>query len=65
MSLKTKLKNNSLTIGSWLTIGHTSIIEIMATAGFDWLTIDMEHSPITLDKAQELILTIQSKILMH
>ena len=61
MSLKTKLKNNSLTIGSWLTIGHTSIIEIMATAGFDWLTIDMEHSAITLDKAQELILAIQSK----
>jgi len=61
MSLKTKLKRNRLTIGSWVTIGHASIIEIMATAGFDWLTIDMEHSAITLDRAQELILAIQSK----
>jgi len=61
MSLKKKLNRNRLTIGSWVTIGHTSIIEIMATAGFDWLTIDMEHSAITLDKAQGLILAIQSK----
>ena len=61
MKLKDKLKMNTLSIGSWITIGHHSIIEIMATAGFDWLVIDMEHSAITLEKAQELILTIQSK----
>jgi len=52
---------NTLSIGSWVTIGHQSIIEIMATAGFDWLVIDMEHSAITLDKAQGLITAIQSK----
>jgi len=61
MKLKDKLKMNTLSIGSWITIGHHSIIEIMATAGFDWLVIDMEHSAITLEKAQELILIIQSK----
>jgi 2-dehydro-3-deoxyglucarate aldolase len=27
----------------------------MAKAGFDWLTVDMEHSAITLDQAQQLI----------
>jgi len=27
---------------------HPSIAEIMAKAGFDWLTVDMEHSAITL-----------------
>jgi 2-dehydro-3-deoxyglucarate aldolase len=61
MNLKEKLTKNKLSIGSWVTIGHHSIVEIMASAGFDWLTIDMEHSAITLEKAQELILTIQSK----
>jgi 2-dehydro-3-deoxyglucarate aldolase len=39
--LKTKLKNNELTIGSWITLGNTSVAEIMAQAGFEWLTIDM------------------------
>ncbi len=61
MNLKEKLKNNKLTIGSWITIGNPSIVEIMATAGFEWLTIDMEHSAITLDIAQTLISTIQGK----
>jgi len=60
MDLKSKLRNNELTIGSWLTIGHQSIVEIMASAGFDWLTIDMEHSVIDLTMAQSLIGHIQS-----
>jgi len=58
--LKQKLINNELTIGSWITIGHHSIIEIMASAGFDWLTIDMEHSAIELTEAQNLIAHIQA-----
>jgi 2-dehydro-3-deoxyglucarate aldolase len=58
-SLKTKIKNKEVTIGSWITLGHTSIAEIMAKAGFDWLVIDMEHSAITLHEAQELIKVIE------
>jgi len=58
--LRKRILNNELTIGSWITIGHHSIIEIMASAGFDWLTIDLEHSVIDLSKAQELISQIQA-----
>jgi len=60
MNLKDKLKNNQLTIGSWITIGHTSIVEIMSSAGFEWLVIDMEHTSINLETAHNLILTIQA-----
>tara|TARA_B110000208_G_C11588511_1_gene365353 strand:+ start:67 stop:798 length:732 start_codon:yes stop_codon:yes gene_type:complete len=49
------------TIGSWLTLGHNSIVEIMADSGFDWLCIDLEHTVIDLYEAQQMILTIQSK----
>ena len=59
-TLKLKLINNELTIGSWVTIGHPSVIEILAQAGFDWLTIDMEHTTIDYSMAQLLISTIQS-----
>jgi 2-dehydro-3-deoxyglucarate aldolase len=59
MTLKERLARRELTIGSWITIGHTIIAEIMARAGYDWLTIDMEHSAITLDAAQELIRVIE------
>jgi 2-dehydro-3-deoxyglucarate aldolase len=57
--LKDRLNKRDLTIGSWITIGHPSVAEIMATAGFDWLAIDMEHSAITLDQAFALIQVIE------
>lgn len=55
LTLKQRLKINQLTIGSWITLGHSAIGEIMARAGFDWLTIDLEHSAITIHEAEELI----------
>ncbi len=60
MKLKEKLNQNKLTVGSWVTIGHHSVIEIMASAGFEWLTIDIEHSPISFETAQTLIATTKS-----
>jgi len=51
-------KNNHASIGSWITIPHPSIAEIMAKSGFDWLVIDMEHSPIGISEAEELIRVI-------
>lgn len=59
MTLKKKFNCKELTIGSWITIGSVDIAEIMARAGYDWLTIDMEHSAITLDIAQNLIRVIE------
>lgn len=58
-TLKQKLKSNELSIGSWLTIPHQAIIEILGSAGFEWLTIDMEHSPISIETAVNLIGHIQ------
>jgi len=60
MSLKNKLKNNQLTLGSWITIGHPSVIDIMSSAGFEWLVVDMEHTSIDLTTAHNLIATIQA-----
>lgn len=59
ITLKSKLRNRKVTVGSWITIGDTSVAEIMAKAGFEWLTIDMEHSAITLDQANRLIQVIE------
>ncbi|MCL1808467.1 MAG: aldolase/citrate lyase family protein [Clostridiales bacterium] len=57
-NLKTKLKQNDLIIGTWITIASTAVAEILCQAGFDWVAIDMEHSPISFAEAQELIRTI-------
>jgi len=48
-------------LGTWITLNHPSIVEILADSGFDWLCIDMEHSVTDYFEAQQLISTIQSK----
>lgn len=58
ISLKKRLAANQLTIGSWISLAHPAIAEIMSRAGFDWLTIDLEHSVITIKEAEELIRVI-------
>ncbi len=59
-NLKQQLRQGNFTLGSWITIGDENIVELMAQRSFDWLTIDMEHSAITLDVAQRLIRVIDS-----
>jgi 2-dehydro-3-deoxyglucarate aldolase len=61
ISLKQKLKNNELTIGSWIMIGNPMSVEIMSLAGFEWLVIDVEHTSIDLQTAENLIRAIQSR----
>ena len=46
--LKTAFARNKQTYGSWVTLSHPLIPEIMSQAGFDWLCIDIEHSSIEL-----------------
>ena len=52
---------NNVTIGSWISLNHFSIAEILADSGFDWLCIDLEHSTIDYAETQQLIIAIQSK----
>jgi 2-dehydro-3-deoxyglucarate aldolase len=58
--LKEKLRNREVTFGSWLTIPHLSIIEIMSSANFEWLTIDLEHSAIDISTLQNLVAHVQA-----
>ncbi len=57
--LKEKLHKRELSLGSWLTIPHQAVVEILASAGFEWLTIDIEHAAIDLQTLQNLIGHIQ------
>ena len=60
MGLKQKLKNNELTIGSWIMISNAMSVEVMALAGFEWLVVDIEHTSIDMETTQTLITTIQA-----
>ena len=54
--LKAKLKENkNVALGTWLTFPSNAVAEIMARAGFEWITVDMEHSCLTMRECEELI----------
>lgn len=54
-SLKERIRRGELTIGSWLSFGFTPVTEMMASAGFDWLVVDMEHTAIDSADAMAMI----------
>jgi len=58
MTLKNKLNKKKLVLGTWLTLPQPAIAEMISRAGFDWMAIDLEHSTMTLNQAEDLIRTI-------
>ena len=52
---KSRLKQGDLLIGPLLTIPSTEIADIVAGLGFDWVWVEMEHSPISLGQAQQMM----------
>ena len=53
--LKAKLKTGKPTVGTWITIGHPDVAEIIAMLGFDWFVSDTEHSPFGIETSQVLL----------
>jgi 2-keto-3-deoxy-L-rhamnonate aldolase RhmA len=42
-------------IGTWLSLPNESVAEIFAKAGYEWVVIDLEHSAININQAEQLI----------
>ena len=45
---KAAIKNNQLQLGLWMDSATSVMAEIAATAGYDWLLLDGEHGPNTV-----------------
>jgi len=57
--LKEALKNNTLSVGTWIQIGHPACAEILADNGFDWICVDLEHGVIGLESMSNLFRAIE------
>lgn len=47
-------------LGTWVKLATFETVQILGEAGFDFVVIDMEHSPLSLARAAELVLAAQS-----
>lgn len=59
--LKKALRERENIFGGWISYDHPSIAETFALTGFDFISIDMEHAPISLASAQRIISISQSR----
>ena len=46
-----KLKRGEASFGTWLTLPDIFTAQLMSKMGFDWLTVEMEHTPTTIEMA--------------
>ncbi len=56
--VKEKLRRGEPTFGTWLSLGDLYATRVMARLGFDWLTLDMEHSPIDWSQAAAIFAVV-------
>ena len=49
--VKAKLQRGEPSFGTWLLLGDLYASRVLARLGFDWLTLDMEHSAIDWSQA--------------
>src|SRR5262245_13127781 len=54
--VKKALKEGKIVIGATITAASPDVAAAMAGAGFDFLWIEMEHSPLTLETVRSMIL---------
>ncbi len=59
--VKKTLKEGGIVIGATLQAANLDTMSIMANAGFDFLWIEGEHSPITLETTRNMILMTQGR----
>jgi len=56
--VKEKLRNGEPSFGTWLSLGDLFATRVLARMGWDWLTLDMEHSAIDWSQATAIFAAV-------
>lgn len=59
--LKERLKAGEVVFGPWCVIPSSSVMNITASAGFDFVIIDLEHGPTSFEMAEGMCRAAQSE----
>src|ERR1044071_8444956 len=54
--VKQKLREGRPVFAATVSVNSTDVAAHLATAGFDFLWVEMEHSPVTLDSRRNMVL---------
>lgn len=54
-----RLNNNQPCLGGWVMSSSVMAAEILAQAGFDWVCVDAEHSPVDFQTVRNMFVAIE------
>src|SRR5512139_3165505 len=55
LSFRQRLKDREALVGTIVSLGSPEVAEVLSAAGFDWLFIDAEHSPLDALAIQRIL----------
>jgi 4-hydroxy-2-oxoheptanedioate aldolase len=58
--VRAKLSQGHPSIGTWLTLPDPLAARMMARVGFDWLTVELEHSPTSFETAATIFTIVSA-----
>jgi len=61
IELKKRLGEGKAVVGAWITILSPAATEILGGVGFDWLVIDAEHAPFTLEGIERSLTALSGR----
>jgi 4-hydroxy-2-oxoheptanedioate aldolase len=56
--VRAKLKRGEPSVGTWLVLPDPMAAQLMARVGFDWLTVELEHSPTSFETAAQMFASV-------
>ncbi len=56
--IKRLLRDGKPAVGTWLTLGSITAARFLARAGFDWLTVDIEHNLMGMETATHMFASV-------
>src|SRR5262245_14307023 len=61
IDFRARVRRRDTLFGPLLTLAAPEVAELFALAGFDWVWIDLEHAPLSLDQARQLIQAVAGR----
>ncbi len=58
-NIRAKLASDRSSIGSWMQMPNASVAEIMGSAGFDWVAVDLEHGAFASHQLPDLFRALE------
>lgn len=57
--LKQILKSGGVALGTWITVNHPDVVDVLSRLPFDWFVFDMEHSPLDISNVEVLMMPLK------